>query len=155
MCALVDSMREFKNGLENVFMVSLGTGTETTRPLEFQRAKNWGIVNWAQPLLTIVFNGISDTVNYQTDLILNAANSWQQFYRLQVELPKSLYRMDNVSAKNIRSLRQSAEEFLKTEKGEKDIDAICNALTAKEEPQAKKKSIGRTTRRARAKPLAA
>jgi len=153
MCALVDAMREFKKGLEDVFMVSLGTGTETTRPLEFQRVKNWGVVSWAQPLLTIVFNGISDTVNYQTDLILNAANGWQQFYRLQFDLPKSRYSLDNASAKNILALKQSAEDFLKTDTGEKEISAICNALTI-EEPAAKKKSISRG-RRARAKPLAA
>ena len=154
MCALVDSMREFKKGLEDIFMVSLGTGSEKERPLEFNRVRNWGVVNWAQPLLTIVFNGISDTVNYQTDLFLNPAGGWQQFYRLQVEnLPKSLYRLDNVSPKNIRLLRESAEEFLKTEDGEKDVAKICEALTREEEPVAKKKSA--RIRRARAKPLAA
>lgn len=154
MCALVDAMREFKKGLEQVFMVSLGTGSERKRPLEFQRVKNWGVVNWAQPLLTIVFNGITDTVNYQTDLILNAANSPQQFYRFQIDdLPKSLYRLDNVGAKNISSLKESAEKFLKTDGGKKNLDAICEALVMKE-PLAKKKPTARA-RRARAKPMAA
>ena len=160
MCALVDSLREFNNeenkkyGLHEIFMVSLGTGSETERPLEFNRVKNWGLVNWAQPLLNIVFNGISDTVNYQTDLFLNPEGGTQQFYRLQVEgLTKSLSEMDNVSAKNIRTLRQRAEKFLKTDEAEKDISAICRALTM-EEPLAKKKPASRT-RRARSKPLAA
>jgi patatin-like phospholipase/acyl hydrolase len=153
MCALVDSMREFRQTLDQVFMVSLGTGKETERPLEFQAVKNWGVVNWAQPLLTIVFNGISDTVNYQTDLILNAAGGSQQFYRFQVDLPKSLYRLDNVTPSNIRSLRQRAEKFLETDESEEELTAICKALTMKE-PEVKKKSIGRT-RRARAKPVAA
>jgi uncharacterized protein len=155
MCALVDSMREFtpRPALHELFMVSLGTGTEKQRPLEFNRVKDWGVVSWAQPLLTIVFNGISDTVNYQTDLILNAAGGTRQFYRLQVEdLPRSLYQLDNASAKNIRSLKESAEKFLKTDSGEKDLDAICDALIMKE-PLAKKKIAG--ARRARAKPVAA
>jgi hypothetical protein len=115
--------------------------------------KNWGVVSWAQPILTIVFNGVSDTVNYQTDLILNAVGGPQQFYRLQPDLPKSLFRLDNVGSKNIRLLRQSAEEFLKTEQTTKDIGAICEALT-KEESRARKKPAA-STRRARAKPLAA
>ena len=161
MCALVDALREFKKeknekkepyGLEDIFMVSLGTGSERQRPLEFNTVKNWGVVNWAQPLLTIVFNGISDTVNYQTDLFLNPAGGTQQFYRLQVEnLKRSLYQLDNVRAQNIRALRERAEAFLKTPKAEKDIAAICRALTT-EAPMAKKKA---TRRRARAKPLAA
>ena len=153
MCALVDAMREFKKVLSDVVMVSLGTGKETMRPLEFNRVKNWGVVSWAQPILTIVFNGVSDTVNYQTDLILNAVGGPQQFYRLQPDLPKSLFRLDNVGPKNIRLLRQSAEEFLKTEQTTKDIGAICEALT-KEESRARKKPTA-STRRARAKPLAA
>ena len=153
MCAMVDAMREFKKVLNEIVMVSLGTGKETTRPLEFNRVKNWGVVSWAQPLLTIVFNGISDTVYYQTDLILNAAGGPQQFYRLQPELPKSLSRLDNVGQKNIRLLRQHAEEFLKTEETEKDITAICEALTKGE--SAARKRPAATIRRARAKPLAA
>jgi patatin-like phospholipase/acyl hydrolase len=154
MCALVDAMREFKKGLEHVFMVSLGTGSEKKQPFEFQRVKNWGVVNWAQPLLTIVFNGITDTVNYQTDLILNAANSPQQFYRFQIDdLPRSLYSLDNVAATNISLLKESAEQFLKTDKGEKQITEVCEALI-KKEPLAKKKPIARA-RRARSKPMAA
>ena len=155
MCALVDGMREFtpRRALNELFMVSIGTGTEKQRPLEFNRVKNWGVVSWAQPLLTIVFNGITDTVNYQTDLILNAAGGSRQFYRLQVEdLPKSIFSLDNASAKNIRSLKGAAEKFLRTDKADKDIDAICKVLTGKE-TFAKKPPAG--ARKARAKPVAA
>lgn len=150
MCALVDAMREFNHRLKEVFMVSLGTGSETKRPLEFQNVKNWGVVNWAQPILTIVFNGVSDTVDFQTNSILNRAGTPEQYYRLQVELPKSLYRLDNVRASNISSLKQRAEKFMENPEGDKTIAAICKALT-KKEPGAKKKS----TRRVRSKPLAA
>src|SRR5215216_416738 len=137
MCALVDAIRMFgKKKLKDVFMVSLGTGSEKQRPLEFSRVKNWGVVNWAQPLLTIVFNGISDTVDFQTGLILNHEQA-KHYYRLQCEgIPKSLYRLDNVSAKNIRSLREVAEEFLKN--ADDTIAAICKGLM--QEPEEKKKS---------------
>lgn len=153
MCALVDAMREFNHGLEEIFMVSLGTGSETKRPLEFKNVKNWGVVNWAQPILTIVFNGLSDTVDFQTNLILNRAGTPEHYHRLQVELPKSLYRLDNVSASNIRSLKQRAEKFMEKSESDKAIATICKALTRKE-PGAKKKPTGRT-RRVRLKPVAA
>ena len=151
MCALVDGMREFSQSLDQVFMVSIGTGRETNRPLEYQRVKNWGVVSWARPILTIVLNSLSDTVDYQTNLILNQADSPAQYNRLQVELPKSVGRLDNTNASNIRSLKQHAEEFI-TE-NDKTLATICKALTEKK-TAARRKPAGRT-RRASLKPVAA
>ena len=129
MCALVDAMSEFGKDLNDIFMVSIGTGSEIHRPLEFQKAKNWGVVGWARPILTIVFKGISDTVDYQSKLILSLEGGGQQrYHRLQLKLPTSLYKLDNVTAKNICSLKEYTEEFIET--SEKDIGAICKALKA-------------------------
>ena len=62
-CALVESLSFFDQRLEDVVMLSLGTG-EYTRSIRYQDAKGWGLAKWAQPVLDVVFDGVSDTVNY-------------------------------------------------------------------------------------------
>jgi predicted acylesterase/phospholipase RssA len=130
MCALVDAMYEFGSRMDQVFMVSLGTGCGPQRPLEYERVRNWGVLNWAQPILTLVFQGVSDTVHYQTKRMLNGTQEAGRYFRLQADnLDKSSYRLDNIGAPNILRLRQCAENFIEQPERKKDLALICKRLT--------------------------
>ncbi len=130
MCAVAEAIcsTKFNRRLDDIFMVSLGTG-EQTRPLNYQAVKNWGVLNWAQPILSVVFHGVSDTVNYQTNLILNTSGKAKRHYRLQIELGKEVYKLDDTRPSTIRSLKGLAKRLIEERDGE--IDAICRELAPK------------------------
>ena len=52
-------------------LVSLGTG-EHTRPLPYEQVKDWGRLEWARPVLDVVFDGTADAVDFQLESLLGA-----------------------------------------------------------------------------------
>jgi hypothetical protein len=50
-------------------VVSLGTGS-LVRRIAYDEAKDWGLIEWAQPVLDVVFDGSSDVVDYQLGEVL-------------------------------------------------------------------------------------
>ena len=54
-------------------LVSLGTG-QHTRPIHYAEAKGWGLAMWAKPILSVVFDGVSDTVDHQMEILCRSAD---------------------------------------------------------------------------------
>ena len=120
MCAFAEVMR-FQPTAE-IVLLSLGTG-QRTRKRRFADVKDWGLVEWARPILDVVFDGVSDAVHYQLEHALEAGRYW----RLQVELTRASDDLDDASEKNLRDLRGHAEELIAASSA--DIDAAIAALT--------------------------
>ena len=92
---------------EPIVVVSLGTG-ENTRPIYYEECKDWNIVKWLKPLLSIWFSGMNDAVDYQLRHILPEHN----YYRLQTKLTMANDDMDDVSQNNLLSLQQEAYKLI-------------------------------------------
>jgi patatin-like phospholipase/acyl hydrolase len=120
MCAFAEVMR-FQPAAE-VFLLSLGTG-QRTRKRSFADIDGWGLVEWAKPILDVVFDGVSDAVDYQLRHALDEGNYW----RLQVELDLASDDLDDASETNLRELRAQAERLIADRSA--DIDAAIAALT--------------------------
>lgn len=123
MCAFVEAKNKMPNS-EEVVLVSIGTGYRTKR-ISYNKAKNWGLVNWAQPILNVVFDGVEDTVDYQLKSLFEA-NQKGKYFRLQTRLDEDQDAMDKTSFENIRSLKLLAERLV-NEQGDK-INEICKLL---------------------------
>jgi uncharacterized protein len=119
MSAFAEVLR-FHPGAE-VVLLSLGTG-EQTRRRDFDQVDDWGLVEWARPILDVVFDGISDAVDYQLRHLL----SQERYWRLQVELTRASDDLDDASPDNLRELRRHAEELI--EARSEDLDAVVRAL---------------------------
>ena len=104
-------------------LLSLGTG-EQTRKRSFEDIKDWGLVEWARPILDVVFDGISDAVDYQLRHVLGEERYW----RFQVELTRASDDLDDASEENIALLRGHAEELIAERSA--DLDEVIAALTA-------------------------
>jgi len=102
-------------------LVSLGTGQHTDKH-PFSEVKDWGLVEWAKPILDVVFDGISDAVDYQLRQVLDEHSYW----RLQVELTAASDALDNASEKNLADLRRHAERLIRDEHAA--LDEIVAAL---------------------------
>ena len=50
-------------------MLSLGTGSHT-RPLPYDKIKDWGQLEWARPVIDVVFDGGQDAVDIQLGALL-------------------------------------------------------------------------------------
>jgi len=117
MCAYVDAAQEGPVQL----LASLGTGSHT-RPYRHDDARGWGQIEWARPLIDIVFDGIADTIDFQLDALLPRAA-----FRLQAELADASDAMDDASPPNLRALRATAERLIAERS--REIDDLCERLT--------------------------
>ena len=103
-------------------LLSLGTG-EHTRPLPYEKIKDWGQLEWARPVLDVVFDGGQDAVDMQLRALLPDG-----YVRLQTQLEKASDDLDDASADNLERLREEAEALIARET--RTIDDICARLTA-------------------------
>jgi uncharacterized protein len=122
MCALAEVLR-FTPGAE-VYVLSLGTGQRTERR-DWDQIKDWGVVEWARPLLDVVFDGSSDAVDYQLTQALPEGRYW----RLQTELKGASDDLDDASEQNLRALRERAVELIQA--SDAQIDAVVAAIAAR------------------------
>lgn len=106
---------------ETYFVLSLGTG-ELTRKIPYEEAKDWGKFGWALPLLSCMFDGVSDAADYQLRQLLGS----HEYYRLQVSLDTANDDMDDATQANIRNLIALAEELIDQSKDK--MAAICETL---------------------------
>jgi uncharacterized protein len=119
MSAFAEVLR-FHSG-EEVVLVSLGTG-QRTRSRRFADVDDWGLVEWARPILDVVFDGISDAVDYQLRHVLGNDRYW----RFQVELTRASDDLDDATPENLSELRRHAEELIAARS--EDLDAVVRAL---------------------------
>jgi uncharacterized protein len=128
-CALVEARTTHPDAAD-FLVVSLGTGT-LMRNLPLDIAKYWGAARWAKPLIDIVFDGVSSTVDYQLrQLVPDTPNECQLYYRFQVELQGHDSSLDNASPANITALKALAYDLVERESA--DIDRLCEKLTEKD-----------------------
>jgi patatin-like phospholipase/acyl hydrolase len=128
-CALVEAHTTHPEATD-FLVVSLGTG-ELNTCLPYEQAKNWGVVQWAMPVLDVVFDGVSRSVDYQLRQILPAAEGRsKRYYRFQTTLDGHNHRIDNASPENITALKAIAYNVVMQEW--EAIKELCEKLTEKD-----------------------
>jgi predicted acylesterase/phospholipase RssA len=106
---------------EEFLVVSLGTGLQVhKRPCT--EIENWGIADWAVPIIEVMLNSSSETVNYQ----MRALNGTKNYVRFQVQLGENAGGMDDVSEENMHNLDALAQKAVRQHSAA--IDRLCNAL---------------------------
>jgi patatin-like phospholipase/acyl hydrolase len=115
LCAYVEARNEFPRQFprqrDDVLVVSLGTGSRN-RPLPWPEAKDWGKIEWAEPILDVVFDGVSDTINYQMMQLLDTAEARRRFYRFDAQLTSQTDDLDDASPENLERLESLARDVI-------------------------------------------
>jgi hypothetical protein len=106
MCAYVAARRIYPDA-DNYLIVSLGTGA-LVKSYTYEQVAGWGIAGWAQPLLDIMFSGVSDTTSYQLDQLAPEVTQ----YRFQTDLTGASEAMDDVTPENLAALVKVATNTL-------------------------------------------
>jgi len=103
-------------------LLSLGTG-EHTRRLPYDKVKDWGQLEWARPVIDVVFDGGQDAVDLQLRALIPDG-----YVRLQTQLDRASDDLDDASERNLALLRQEAERLIADRSTA--IDEVCARLTA-------------------------
>lgn len=107
-------------GGADVLMVSLGTG-QPAGQAELQDAQDWGLAQWAKPLMHVVASGTSQVIDYELQHLLGS----ERYRRFQVELPEAC-DLDDATPTNFRRLRSLGEELVI--KMSDALDQVCVLL---------------------------
>jgi hypothetical protein len=102
-------------------VASLGTG-ELTRPIRTTRA-GLGQLQWARPVLDVVFDGVADTVDFELARLVPGSG----YVRLQTELRTASDRLDDAGAKNLGGCAARPRQLIAARDAE--LDALCARLT--------------------------
>jgi patatin-like phospholipase/acyl hydrolase len=107
-------------GADISVIAALGTGSHLTA-YEYEDVRGWGRVEWARPLLDMVFDGVADTVDFEA-----ATLSRGRYRRLQAELRYASDALDDAGPANLRRLQGDAERLI-AERSQ-DIEALCEEV---------------------------
>ncbi|HEY0502376.1 MAG TPA: patatin-like phospholipase family protein [Lysobacter sp.] len=107
-CAIAEALRKDArvDGAQNLLVLSVGTG-ERSRPIDLKSAQEWGALEWAIPIIDVLFDGNTDAVDYIAQHLVGDG-----YFRLQAELVTGLDDLDDVSATNIAALESMARDYL-------------------------------------------
>jgi uncharacterized protein len=113
---------------------SLGTGY-SAESLEYERAKDWGAVQWIKPLISIMMSGVSQTVDFQLRQIFEAATVDSekdsevsgQYIRIDGLLPNDVdAAMDCATDENMNALASFGTELAQNH--DDDLNRLVDAL---------------------------
>lgn len=130
MCAVIESLKLFggEDKLLNpsdMFILSIGTGT-IEKQYKHDKAENWGIVGWLNPIIDIMMSAVSETVDYQLRKLYDSINRKDQYIRIMPDLYTADSGMDNVSDENLNNLYQAG--LTNAIKFEDTIDRVAGIL---------------------------
>lgn len=129
-CAIAEAVRVQASlpegdraGLDDFVVASFGTGS-STRPIGISDALEWGALEWAIPIIDVLFDGAADSVDY----IASQLVAPDHYFRLQVPLHEAFDDMDDASTTNLNALANSAMGYLRTGGGDRQLDALAKLL---------------------------
>src|SRR3954453_22960165 len=102
-------------------LASLGTGDHPRR-LPYDEVKDWGAIEWARPIIDVVFDGSADMVDTVLERLVGA-----DYTRLQTRLDEASDDLDDASPENLAALRREAEQLIAERSA--DIDRLCALVT--------------------------
>ena len=122
MCAYAEVARNHPGS--EPLIVSLGTG-RPTGSISYRQAKDWGLVQWAHPLLGVIMDGASVAIDYQLNELLGPDRGHFRFQSLLEGVSDSL---DDASPANIEGLCQLARRYIASNADR--LERVCALLTA-------------------------
>ena len=116
MCAVVEANKSVYGecahpAVNDLIIVSVGTGKEKQN-YDYRKARDWGAVGWARPMIDILLSASAEVVDYQIRQLFKVAGCSDCYVRLEPELGKAKPDMDDASVENIRQLKDAGERFI-------------------------------------------
>lgn len=108
-CAIAEALRKDDriHCPQDLVVLSVGSG-ERIRPIDLRAAREWGALEWAVPIIDVLFDGSAESVDYIGRHIVGDG-----YFRLQTPLTVGLDDLDDVSDTNLQALEALAAGYLR------------------------------------------
>lgn len=121
LCAYIEAKKHWKN--EKIILISLGTG-EKNKGLDYNKIKNWGLIQWAVPYFEQTSLSADNTIDY---MLKNLSEiNGDVYYFIQTELDDKSLKLDDASTENIKRLEKTTKTLI--ERNSDIIDEICKYM---------------------------
>lgn len=132
-CAVAEAVRRSPGRrahcpIDGLHVISFGTG-EVTRPISIRSAQEWGTLEWAVPVISVLMDGAADATDYIVKHIIPDS----QYVRMQTPLSHGYDDMDDASETNINALISLAETYLDSRAGSRALDKATMLLAGEDE----------------------
>lgn len=107
-CAIAEALRKDASAEQptDLLVLSIGTGART-RSIDLKSAREWGAIEWAVPIIDVLFDGNADSVDYIARHLVGDG-----YFRMQSELSIGTDDLDDVSETNIAALEAVSRNYL-------------------------------------------
>ena len=115
---------------KDMMVVSIGTGGNVSKGYEYKKAKDWGAIQWVEPLIEIMMSGDSQIIHYHLKQIFGTleAQDQQDYHRLEPEIITADTEMDNATEENLQKLKEDGLSFVSSQNVDKELDQIVEKL---------------------------
>jgi patatin-like phospholipase/acyl hydrolase len=98
--------------VKTAVLLSLGSGNIKEK-YDYEKAKDWGMIQWVRPVINITMTGVAETVDFQVKQVFDTLNKPKQYLRINpvIRNNSSMAVMDNTSDENLNTLRQFGSEI--------------------------------------------
>lgn len=124
LCAYVEARRLYPEA-EDMLVVSLGTG-ELIQSIPYEKAKDWGLIAWALPVLNIVRDGVSTATHNTLRRLLPYQDHAPSYVRFQTKLDVGTDALDRADRSTVRMLKLQGEAILRDEAD--TFERLCKLL---------------------------
>lgn len=118
LCAFVEAMKMPRfTAFDQVNIFSVGNISEICS-YPYSQAKNWGIVEWALPLIDIFLSSNTTVVDYEMKMLYNSFETRTNYARIEKKVTRKedCPSMDDTSEKTINKLIEIGNELVKVHK---------------------------------------
>lgn len=125
LCAIIEAKKKIWSETErapkihDMYVVSIGTG-RVSKSYLYDKAKGWGLISWALPVIDILQSSGAEVISYQVGKLFEAEECQDQYVRLTPEIGDASDQMDDGSVKNIEALKASALDYIQKHSAELD-----------------------------------
>jgi patatin-like phospholipase/acyl hydrolase len=126
-CAIAEGLRVQGVGgcgLEDFVVASFGTG-QSTRPISVEDSQEWGALEWAIPVIDVLFDGASDANDYVARQLIPSG----RYFRFQTRLSDAYDDMDNADETNLAALKALARRYLRRAEVREKLDQLVELLS--------------------------
>jgi uncharacterized protein len=128
LCAYAEARKTgSKPTAKQMVILSLGTGDVKT-PYSYDQVKNWGGLQWVQPIIDILMSGTVEVVDYQLRQMFMAVKAPLQYLRIQAPIPVVNSELGNSDPANLHALVQIGEKA--AEQNDAALDKFVALLMA-------------------------
>lgn len=127
-CAIAEAVRLNSGSagipIDRFALGSFGTG-ESARPISAAQAREWGAIEWAVPVISVLMDGAADTTSYVAGQFLGD----ERYVRINTRLDTGFDDMDDASSTNIEALVGLARRHVKSRAGREGFEKLARLFS--------------------------